>query len=176
MVLYGILQSLASISVDTPGVKHHLGVSYHLSARVQKPSWSRVPSIFGDVSHTMSHCWTVPLTWDEESETDLSLAHLKEEDGLEDGLAELDSPSPPALSETASSVSWRTRSSGGTRSSRGTQGSTDTAGKASRPPMMQMPMLSPDWESELLSDGIGGKIEEVRAPVIRDFDSECLAD
>ncbi|KAL2208256.1 hypothetical protein CC79DRAFT_1308082 [Sarocladium strictum] len=67
-LIYGILQTLASISVDTPRVRYHEGVSYHLSPRLRGskiPPWKGAVTSTGaeEAGHEMSHCWQVPSTW-----------------------------------------------------------------------------------------------------------------
>merc|ERR1712000_226105 len=59
IVLYGALQTLAAISVDTPGLKYSAGVDYHLIARVKAPSWAQTWP-FSDPSHSMSYCFLTP--------------------------------------------------------------------------------------------------------------------
>lgn len=68
VLIYGILQTLASISVDTPRVRYHDGVSYHLSPRLRGskiPPWKGASTLMGveEAGHEMSHCWQVPETW-----------------------------------------------------------------------------------------------------------------
>ena len=63
VLIYGILQTLAGIAVDTPGIKYGDNFGYHRSAR---PSWCRKGGLFADVKHEMSHCWVAPQTWDEQ--------------------------------------------------------------------------------------------------------------
>ncbi|KAL6849670.1 hypothetical protein ACO1O0_009213 [Amphichorda felina] len=66
VLIYGILQTLAGIAVDAPGIRYSDNVGYHLSARLKKPSWCRERGMFVDVKHEMSHCWVAPQTWDEQ--------------------------------------------------------------------------------------------------------------
>ncbi|KAI1432577.1 hypothetical protein GGR50DRAFT_688879 [Xylaria sp. CBS 124048] len=61
VLIYIILQTLASISVDSPNVRYKDGVSYHLSARVKgatkTPPWKGAISQTTEASHELSHCW-----------------------------------------------------------------------------------------------------------------------
>lgn len=114
VLLYGILQALAPVSVDAPGVKYSDSVAYHLSARLKKPSWvkerGQTSGLFGEVRHDMSHCWTVPATWN--SETDGQTTDDTEEEDERatphEEFAREDfrrpRPSLPELSEGGSSV------------------------------------------------------------------------
>jgi hypothetical protein len=68
VLIYGVLQTLASVSVDTPRVRYHDGVSYHLSPRLRGskiPPWKGAVTSMGaeEAGHEMSHCWRVPETW-----------------------------------------------------------------------------------------------------------------
>lgn len=75
VLIYGILQTLASVSVDAPNVRYRDGVAYHLSPRLKGariPPWRtghhhhhhhhhhHPPQ---EATHELSHCWTVPATW-----------------------------------------------------------------------------------------------------------------
>ncbi len=82
VLVYGILQTLASVSVDASCVRY-LGpdVAYHLSPRLggrgaggsassSSPPTTKIPPWKGarsqkpsDASHEHSHCWIVPSTW-----------------------------------------------------------------------------------------------------------------
>ncbi|KZF26079.1 hypothetical protein L228DRAFT_279327 [Xylona heveae TC161] len=60
--IYGILQTLAAVSVDTPGLRHTEGVKYFLNASVYGlGQW--MPQQLEDAVHHMSHCWTIQSTW-----------------------------------------------------------------------------------------------------------------
>ncbi|KAJ4292912.1 hypothetical protein N0V88_005574 [Collariella sp. IMI 366227] len=68
VLIYGVLQTLATVSVDSPTVRYADGVSYHLSPRLKGarlPPWKTAPSRFDsqEAVHELSHCWTIPLTW-----------------------------------------------------------------------------------------------------------------
>lgn len=64
MLLYGVLQVLATVSVDTPGLCFK-GAPYFLNARLKgHPSWLLERGItLEEANPTLSHCWTVPKTW-----------------------------------------------------------------------------------------------------------------
>ncbi|KAH9908878.1 hypothetical protein F4778DRAFT_776047 [Xylariomycetidae sp. FL2044] len=80
VLIYGILQTLASVSVDSPNVRYKENVSYHLSPRLKgtkTPPWKGVSSPSAEASHELSHCWITPRTWlsgAESAESDVSLA------------------------------------------------------------------------------------------------------
>lgn len=81
VLIYGLLQTLASVSVDSPGVRYRDDVPYHLSPRLRGtriPPWkghgvgtgtdrsSRAgphKSACDEAAHELSHCWLVPQTW-----------------------------------------------------------------------------------------------------------------
>ncbi|WYZ43740.1 hypothetical protein EsH8_VII_000176 [Colletotrichum jinshuiense] len=65
VLIYGVLQTLASVSVDAPNARYRDGVAYHLSPRLRG---TRVPPWKGsggadEASHELSHCWVVRQTW-----------------------------------------------------------------------------------------------------------------
>ena len=76
VLIYGVLQTLASVSVDAPNVRYRDEVPYHLSPRLKgakMPPWKTGPSQGHhhnpqnnnpeEASHELSHCWIVPRTW-----------------------------------------------------------------------------------------------------------------
>ncbi|OIW28120.1 hypothetical protein CONLIGDRAFT_579063 [Coniochaeta ligniaria NRRL 30616] len=83
VLIYGILQTLASVSVDAPNVRYREDVGYHLSPRLKgakMPPWKTGgpqhtsskhnpnQSVMGgrdEAAHELSHCWTVPHTWNQ---------------------------------------------------------------------------------------------------------------
>ncbi|OBS18733.1 hypothetical protein FPOA_10461 [Fusarium poae] len=81
ILIYGILQSLASISVDDGRVQYSDKVEYHLSPRlegVKLPPWKRGPiENIGEEAHERSYCWTEETErteeGDDDDEVDLSL-------------------------------------------------------------------------------------------------------
>lgn len=67
VLVYGILQVLATVSVDSPKVRYTAGVSYHLSPKMRgTPPWVRNHEPVAEADHTESHCWTVVKTWTQE--------------------------------------------------------------------------------------------------------------
>jgi hypothetical protein len=71
VLIYGILQTLASISADAPIVRYSDGVDYHLGPRLKGarlPPWAKkgkqLPSMQPqEASHELSYCWLAPRTW-----------------------------------------------------------------------------------------------------------------
>jgi len=75
VLIYGVLQTLASVSVDAPNIRYREDVGYHLSPRLKgakMPPWkSGAASGAGggagglpdEAAHELSHCWTVPRAW-----------------------------------------------------------------------------------------------------------------
>ncbi|KAI0204400.1 hypothetical protein F4808DRAFT_341212 [Astrocystis sublimbata] len=69
VLIYAILQTLASVSVDSPNARYKDGVVYHLSPRLRgtrTPPWKPVSSTSSSASeaaHELSHCWVMPRTW-----------------------------------------------------------------------------------------------------------------
>ncbi|KAH7166327.1 hypothetical protein EDB81DRAFT_838886 [Dactylonectria macrodidyma] len=89
VLLYGILQTLASVSVDDSRVRYSEGVSYHLGPRLKGtriPPWKRGgrqrsgsgSNGMGSAAHERSHCWTAPLTWGSSSSLRRSTRGLEE--------------------------------------------------------------------------------------------------
>ncbi|KAF2140971.1 uncharacterized protein K452DRAFT_43333 [Aplosporella prunicola CBS 121167] len=69
ILLYGTLQVLSTLSVDTFGVKHFIGVHYFLCPSLDNcPPWpSQIRLGMGPVkeaSQLSSHCWTAPFAWE----------------------------------------------------------------------------------------------------------------
>lgn len=66
ILIYGVLQILATVGVDAPNARWKDGVSYHLSPPMAgivpwaADDWPAEPG----AAHELSHCWTVPATWD----------------------------------------------------------------------------------------------------------------
>lgn len=70
VLIYGILQTLASVSVDAPTARYRDDVPYHLSPRLKGtklPPWRGAVTARGgqdeEACHELSHCWLAPLTW-----------------------------------------------------------------------------------------------------------------
>lgn len=64
VLIYGILQTLASVSVDTPNLRYKGEASYHLSPRLRStPPWKTSNQNLNEASHDLSYCWTVRGTW-----------------------------------------------------------------------------------------------------------------
>ncbi|KAI6082270.1 hypothetical protein F4821DRAFT_217681 [Hypoxylon rubiginosum] len=66
VLVYGVLQTLASVSVDSPNVRYKDGVVYHLSPRfkgTKAPPWKGASAPAAEACHEFSHCWVVPRTW-----------------------------------------------------------------------------------------------------------------
>lgn len=105
ILLYGILQTLASVSVDAPNVRYREGVAYHLCPQLKGarlPPWSSSKkgnkhnggggsaSQYLEAAHELSHCWVVPAVWT------ASNTSASEEDE-EAGGGGSGVPSPPTL-------------------------------------------------------------------------------
>jgi hypothetical protein len=66
--IYFILQTLASVSVDTPNLRHTNDVSYHLNPRLRgTPPWKGANQNLEEASHVRSYCWAVRNTWQTEA-------------------------------------------------------------------------------------------------------------
>ncbi|GAB1317639.1 Choriogenin Hminor [Madurella fahalii] len=98
VLIYGILQTLASVAVDAPNIRYRDGVSYHLSPRLKgakMPPWKanhhhhhhhhhhHPPA--QEAAHELSHCWTVPATWTASS--DECVSNSGAESSADDGPA-----------------------------------------------------------------------------------------
>lgn len=110
VLIYGILQTLASVAVDAPTVRYRDSVPYHLSPQLKGariPPWSKKTKHAGnsnhnymEAAHELSHCWRVHLTWTASntsaSEEDTADDDLDEESDLHDKLG-YGFPYPPPL-------------------------------------------------------------------------------
>ncbi|KAI1647023.1 uncharacterized protein F4817DRAFT_358902 [Daldinia loculata] len=70
VLIYVILQTLASVSVDAPNVRYKDNVSYHLSPRfkgTKVPPWKGASAPAAEACHDISHCWLAPRTWQQNS-------------------------------------------------------------------------------------------------------------
>lgn len=65
LLIYGILQVLATISVDSPNLRYKENAQYHLSPQMKGvvPWADRGAPPEEEAEHTRSHCWVVPSTW-----------------------------------------------------------------------------------------------------------------
>ncbi|KAL8713847.1 MAG: hypothetical protein Q9220_001992 [cf. Caloplaca sp. 1 TL-2023] len=68
VLLYGILQVLATVSVDTPGLWFK-DVSYFLNPRLGSRVTGQAEADKGleEANVMLSHCWTIPKTWKSEA-------------------------------------------------------------------------------------------------------------
>ncbi|KAF5022550.1 hypothetical protein F66182_5383 [Fusarium sp. NRRL 66182] len=68
VLLYGIMQSLASLSVDDERVQYSDQVEYHLSPRLERtraPPWKReMGGCMGTGAHERSYCWAAEAKWE----------------------------------------------------------------------------------------------------------------
>ena len=65
LLVYGILQVLAVIAVDSPKIRYSEGVQYHIGPQMKGVvPWAEIGAPpEEEAEHTRSHCWTVPHTW-----------------------------------------------------------------------------------------------------------------
>jgi hypothetical protein len=65
ILIYGILQVLATISVDSPNLRYKDGAQYHLNPQMKGIVPWREPGAprEEEAGHMRSHCWTIPATW-----------------------------------------------------------------------------------------------------------------
>ncbi|KAK8132416.1 hypothetical protein PG999_000589 [Apiospora kogelbergensis] len=66
VLVYAVLQTLASVSGDSPNVRYRDGVAYHLSPRLKgtkTPPWKGVASPALEAAHELSYCWLAPRAW-----------------------------------------------------------------------------------------------------------------
>ena len=64
LLIYGILQVLATVSVDSPNLRFKEGAQYHLSSQMKGVvPWADRGAPEEEAEHTRSHCWVVPSTW-----------------------------------------------------------------------------------------------------------------
>ncbi|OLN96968.1 hypothetical protein CCHL11_07392 [Colletotrichum chlorophyti] len=113
VLIYGILQTLASVSVDAPNMRYRDDVPYHLSPRLKGtriPPWkgSSVPT---EASHELSHCWTVQHTWNTPNNSGAESSEESGETSPIHGLARpFGFPRPPA-STTSRGSGYQTSTS-----------------------------------------------------------------
>ncbi|KAI1372358.1 hypothetical protein F4677DRAFT_266251 [Hypoxylon crocopeplum] len=66
VLIYGVLQTLGSVSVDSPNVRYKDNVMYHLSPRfkgTKAPPWKGASAPAAEARHELSHCWVAPRAW-----------------------------------------------------------------------------------------------------------------
>ena len=65
ILIYGILQVLATVSVDSPNLRYSDGVKYHVSPQMKGVvPWAEPGSSpEEEAEHKKSHCWVTPNTW-----------------------------------------------------------------------------------------------------------------
>ncbi|KAH8816581.1 hypothetical protein F5884DRAFT_665222, partial [Xylogone sp. PMI_703] len=64
VLIYGILQTLATVAVDTPNMRYAADVSYHLNPRLSgTPPWKGAVPNTEEASHEVSYCWKAPAIW-----------------------------------------------------------------------------------------------------------------
>lgn len=65
VLIYGILQVLATVSVDSPNLRYKEDSWYHLNPQMKGVvPWADPESAAEEqAEHERSHCWTVPKTW-----------------------------------------------------------------------------------------------------------------
>ena len=65
VLIYGILQVLATVSVDSPNLRYKAGTLYHLSPQMKGVvPWAEPGSLPEDeAEHKLSHCWIAPSAW-----------------------------------------------------------------------------------------------------------------
>ncbi|KAK3385115.1 hypothetical protein B0H63DRAFT_472392 [Podospora didyma] len=112
VLIYGILQTLASVSVDAPNVRYKDEVPYHLSPRLKgakMPPWKSGPSHGGgqgqanpeEAAHELSHCWIVSRTWNANSSAANSGAESSTEEGGHSPVRGYNFPMPRGPRSTA---------------------------------------------------------------------------
>ncbi|KAF3938828.1 hypothetical protein ABW19_dt0205683 [Dactylella cylindrospora] len=73
LLIYAILQTLATITVDAPGLKWTENVDYFLCAPLKGlPPWEQQPQASRggeeeDYCQYRSHCWTIPYQWNSQA-------------------------------------------------------------------------------------------------------------
>lgn len=65
ILIYGVLQVLATISVDSPNLRFKAGAQYHLCPQMKGivPWAERGSPPEAEAEHKRSHCWVIPETW-----------------------------------------------------------------------------------------------------------------
>lgn len=98
VLIYGVLQTLASVSVDDARVRYTEGVSYHLGPRLKGtriPPWKRggrkgANDGMGMGAHERSYCWSAPQHWGSSSNSGSgkSEGEYDDDDGFDDEYGE----------------------------------------------------------------------------------------
>lgn len=110
ILLYGLLQVLSTLSVDTLGLKYKEGVDYFVSPSLKKcPPWgSSTRSAMTEASQTESYCWRAPDRWANRTSHDHIVASEKkspsrkisdELDGDANGEDNAETPTTAAFTE-----------------------------------------------------------------------------
>lgn len=111
VLIYGILQVLASISVDAPAMRYKDGVTYHLSPRLRgTPPWKGADLHVAEAQHEGSHCWIVPRTWVEDSMPGLDMPRRFGGLTTSNSVRSSTAPSVSTESDAASSIRSPVRS------------------------------------------------------------------
>ncbi|KAH8881679.1 hypothetical protein GQ53DRAFT_600923, partial [Thozetella sp. PMI_491] len=103
-LLYGILQTLASVSVDAPNMRYREGVIYHLSPRLKGakvPPWKSSSSsqpIMEEAVHELSHCWLAPREWTASNPNSAAESSADEDLGWRRRKENFSFPKPPSSS------------------------------------------------------------------------------
>lgn len=127
VLIYGVLQVLATVAVDTPLLRHKDGVAYHLHPRLRgTPPWRGAAPPYEEATHDRSHCWRAPAAWAAPSEADVPM---------------LDSLSVATAIARAASV----HQSPPSRSSATTETESDTASSALSPTTTARRRLRARW-------------------------------
>ena len=119
ILIYFVLQTLASVSVDTPHMRYCNEVSYHINCRLRgTPPWNKGNQNFEEASHVGSHCWTVRSTWHQQEAPQVPMARRHPQLSLRSGIPSSASSdtggsvrSPTMTSTTASTMGSKTRRS-----------------------------------------------------------------
>ncbi|KAH8157138.1 hypothetical protein CIB48_g11109 [Xylaria polymorpha] len=120
VLVYAILQTLASVSVDSPNARYKDGVAYHLSPRLKgtrTPPWKGVSSPAVEASHELSHCWIAPRTWHTATDSAESDASVSSSGGADPVVRMMRSrahkfprPPPSRASRSSHAGGWQTPS------------------------------------------------------------------
>ncbi|KAI8623207.1 hypothetical protein F5Y19DRAFT_391682 [Xylariaceae sp. FL1651] len=116
VLIYAILQTLASVSVDSPNVRYKDGVLYHLSPRLKgtkTPPWKGVSSPALEACHELSHCWIAPQTWHNtmdsaESDTSVTSGTTDPVIRMMRSRAHKFPHPPPSTASRSSNAGWQT--------------------------------------------------------------------